>query len=110
MVRDGEFRLYGATTLTLATDPKGEHMAQLRQVLPVMIRDAKSASVGGNWLWYAMGVVSGFIIGFFWLLVALQEFLAVHLEHAPLPASHRALHDRAHDESLADVLAERAVA
>lgn len=110
VVRDGEFRLYGATTLTLATDPKGEHMAQLRQVLPVMIRDAKSASVGGDWLWYAVGVVAGFIVGFFWLFVALQEFFAVHLEHAALPVRHRALEDRAHDEALADVLPQGAVA
>jgi len=64
--QDGLFRVYGATTPTIAQDPKGEHMAQLHEVLPVMIRDARSGasgSSGDGWL-CLLAIASGITIGY----------------------------------------------
>lgn len=66
VVEDGNFRVYGATTPTLSSDPKGEHMAQLHEVLPVMIRDAKSGSSSSSddvWV-YLLALISGGAIGY----------------------------------------------
>lgn len=110
MESKGAFRLYGATTPTLATDPKGEHMAQLHHVLPRMIRDAKSGAVpSGNWPWYLTALAAGFIVGFEVLLVSQQELFAVVLEYASPTVWHGAFLEWPHDKSLTNVLPERAV-